>query len=66
MPPSRPGDALIRPATLPRNAGAGPWSAGWLREAQSIVFLSSGASELLYSGEAIRKPSCSAMSWRNR
>src|SRR5262249_8622260 len=60
-PPRAPGDALIRVATLPLNATRGG-SPGAGRDAQSMAFFRTAVMELLYSGEAISRPSWSMKS----
>ena len=58
-PPEGPGLAdIIAANLLPANTFSEFFSAGLGREAQSIVFLSIPLKALLYSGEAMRKPSC--------
>ena len=49
-------EALITAATLPSYA-ASAFSPSPARDTQSMVFLSNGVIELLYSGEAINSPS---------
>ena len=55
-PPRAPGEALIRVATLLRKA-TNDGSPGAGRETQSMAFFSTAVIELLYSGEAMSRPS---------
>src|SRR5437764_1206512 len=57
MPPKEPGDDDIIAANFPENTALlGYLSLG--REAQSMTFFSAAGREPLYSGEAIKNPSC--------
>ena len=64
MVPNPPLDAPINPPTLPSNA-ARSLSPFTLCDSQSMVFLSSGVIEVLYSGLAISRPFAAIIRPRN-
>ena len=64
MVPNAPFEAPISPPTLPSN-GARSLSPLTLCDSQSMVFLSSGVIDVLYSGLAISRPFAAIISLRN-
>src|SRR5690606_3640540 len=67
MPPNRPGEADTIAKTRVLNTWSGGSPSNRTRETQSRGFLRSGAIEALYSGAAMRTPSCTSLgarTWR--
>ena len=61
-PPRAPGEALDQGGDLARGSPPAGGSPGAGRDTQSMAFLRTAVTELLYSGEAISRPSCSRKS----